>query len=864
VQGVGFRPWVYALARRYGLSGFVYNDKEGLVVEAQGEAAPLEAFEAALRGTKDTTKDARETTKDTKASTKDTKETTRDTKGTTKDAKASTKDTKGTTKDVKDATRDTTETTRDTKDTTKDTTETTRDTKGATKDTKGTTRDTEGIEGTKALPPLARVDALEVEALPCREEEGFVILPSPPGEAPPLLSVGPDMAPCLACLEEMFSPAERRYLYPFLNCTHCGPRYTACFGLPWDRPNTSLAAFPMCEACATEYENPDDRRFHAQPTACPTCGPALETGLPALTKCIAEGGIAALKAAGGFQLACDARNEAAVERLRLRKQREGKPFAVMVPTLATARRYAVLSEEEEALLQSAQRPIVLVRKRNSREEAASLGGEDESLAASIAPGLACFGLCLPSTPLHHALFYEALGRPSSSAWLDEAHSLAWVMTSGNLGGEPLALHNDEALSKLSGVADTFALHNRPIAARMDDSVLQVVDGAPQFLRRARGFVPRPLPLPWRGPPLLAVGGHLKAAFCLVHDNRAYVSQHLGDMDTPEARSAFGDSVQQLCGLLGLKPALLAADLHPDYFTTQWAEATGLSCLSVQHHAAHVAAVWAEYPEMKGPLLGLALDGVGFGSDGLPWGGELLWLEGGEGSGFHWHRLGHLKPLPLLGGDAAAREPWRMGVAAYLALGEEAKALETGAPHGLSPALLSAWKRGGLKAPLSTSLGRFFDAAASLMGLCETASFEAEAPMRLEALAHRAFAAPWPLEGFHIEENNVLNLLGLLSPLAACRPAAASAPYGGEAATMARWLHEAVALALAEWAAGEARRRKVSQVALGGGCLQNRLLCEALAKQLRQRGLSPLLPRRLPPNDGGLCLGQALAAAWHFG
>jgi hydrogenase maturation protein HypF len=464
------------------------------------------------------------------------------------------------------------------------------------------------------------------------------------------------------------------------------------------------------------------------------------------------------------------------------------------------------------------------------------------------------------------------------------------MTSANLSGEPLAFHNDEALSKLSGIADAFALHNRPIAVRMDDSVLQVADGAPLFLRRARGFVPQPLPLPWRGPPLLAVGGHLKATFCLVHDNRAYVSQHLGDLDSPTAQDAFCDSVQHLCSLLRLRPELLAADLHPDYFSTQWAAATGLPCLPVQHHAAHVAAVWAEYPQVKGPLLGLALDGVGLGTDGLPWGGELLLLEEEaageaslygreeaslygreeaslpEGKGFAWHRLGHLKPLLLPGGDAAAREPWRMGVAALLALGEEDKALEAGAPHGLHPSLLAAWKR-GLHSPLSSSLGRFFDAAASLLGLCNTASFEAEAPMRLEALAHRAhnlgFASAFPLEGFHVEEGNVLNLLGLLAPLASrlCPSCPGSAP---SLEAMALWLHEVVAVALAQWTAAEARRQGVVHVALGGGCLQNRLLCEALVRQLRQRGLCPLLPRQLPPNDGGLCLGQALAATRHFG
>jgi len=603
------------------------------------------------------------------------------------------------------------------------------------------------------------------------------------------------------------------------------------------------------------------------------------TPLHPFITCIASGGILALKAAGGFQLACDAHNEAAVQRLRQRKMRDGKPFAVMVPTLATARRYAVLSEAEAALLQRPERPIVLVRAR-----------EGKGLAEALAPGLAHLGLCLPSTPLHYALFYEALGvgravggvggvnplaraggptpppNPPPLAWLEEAHPLAWVMTSANLSGEPLAADNEEALHKLRGVADMFALHNRPIAVPMDDSVLQLAAGAPQMLRRARGFVPRPLPLPWQGPPLLAVGAQLKSTFCLVHNNRAYVSQHLGDLDNPEACASFRENVQHLCAQLKLRPALLVTDMHPDYFSTRWAEETGLPCLPIQHHVAHVAAVWAEYPALEGPLLGLALDGTGLGIDGLPWGGELLWLErgnraGGEeggtpkvSPGFYWERLGHLSPLLLPGGDAAARHPWRMGVALHLALGDEAKALAAGAAHGLTPPLLQAWKRQTLPAPPSTSLGRQWDAAAHLLGLCEVASYEAQAPMLLEALAHRAQgqALPWPLEGYGVEADNTLNLLGLLGQLEGRPPGLG-----------ALWLHEVVAKALGEWAGAEGRRRGVKHIALGGGCIQNRLLCEALEKYLRQEGLSPLFPRHLPPNDGAISMGQALLGTWHF-
>jgi len=856
VQGVGFRPHIYGLAHHYGLHGFVYNDKEGLVVEAEGEEEVLQRFMEELQ---------------------------------------------------------------------------------------------------THPPPLARIDGIQVEAPEglAGEGAGFAIRPSPTEEAPPLWSVGPDMAPCPACMQELLTPpgaeesrgalsgelsgvlerhptplgetphptgeaptTTRRYLYPFLNCTHCGPRYSLSLRMPWDRPNTTLAEFAMCAACRAEYKNPRDRRFHAQPIACPACGPQLQIYIagpegeegprggedtppawerppPYLGKtphllgkdtpptwekhppclgntphlpgeytppgaeapplalcvaCIAGGGILALKAAGGFQLACDAHNEAAVRRLRTRKMRDGKPLAVMVPTLATAHRYAMLSEAEAAALQSPERPIVLLRAR-----------EGNGLAPALAPGLSHLGLCLPSTPLHYALFYEAVGG-EGAAWLEEAHRLAWLMTSANLSGEPLVAGNAQALCKLRGIADVFALHNRRIATRMDDSVLQVVGGAVQLLRRARGFVPRPLPLPWRGPPLLAVGAQQKSTFCLLHNNRAYVSQHLGELDNPEARASFCENVQHLCTQLQVRPALLAADMHPEYFSTQWAEETGLPCLQVQHHVAHLAAVWAEYPGIEGPLVGLALDGSGLGMDGLSWGGELLYLERrggrghqeGAGRGAHWERLGHLSPLLLLGGDMAARHPWRMGVALHLALGNEAKALAVGAPHGLTPSLLRAWKRQTLH---STSLGRQWDAAAHLLGLCEAATYEAEAPMLLEALAHgaRGQARPWPLEGYAVEADNTLNLLGVLGQLE-------GRPVGGAAL----WLHEVTAKALGEWAIAGARRRGATQVLLGGGCLQNRLLCEALVGHIQRGGLQPLLPKQLPPNDGGLCMGQALLGSWHFG
>ncbi|MCL2013092.1 MAG: carbamoyltransferase HypF [Cystobacterineae bacterium] len=856
VQGVGFRPHVYTLAQHLRLHGFVHNTPEGLIIEVEGPKPKLLRFLKALNAPIPLKVQTNPKVKEKKKP-----------------------------------------------------------------KTQSPLQQEQEKNWPPPLPPLARVDNITIETLPPLEEEnlpednasqqsprkkGFSILQSSTvhssavqnstvqsstvqnstvqsstQEVPPLLSVGPDMAVCHACLKELFSPPQkgkpradtRRYLYAFLNCTHCGPRYSISLRMPWDRPNTTLAHFAMCKECTAEYTHPADRRFHAQPMACPSCGPALEGSLHSFVACIEAGGIVALKAAGGFQLACNAHDEAAIKRLRLRKMREAKPLAVMVPNLATAHRYALLNKAEEALLQSLSRPIVLVRAR-----------ENNGLPQAIAQGLSHLGLCLPSTPLHYALFYEATKRgqqeaaqpirkaqghtPSPLAWLEEALPLAWVMTSANLSGEPLIIDNGEALSKLSGVADCFALHNRPIVIRMDDSLMHMVGESPQMLRRARGFVPQPLPLPWKGPPLLAVGAHLKATFCLLHNNHAYVSQHLGDLDSPEARDSFCHNIEHLCTQLHLKPELLAADLHPTFFSTQWAQETGLPCLSIQHHLAHLAATWAEYPQLPGPLLGLALDGTGLGTDGLPWGGELLWLERGGPHGYAFERLGHLKPLPLFGGDAAATQPWRMGAAALVALGEEDKALAAGAAHGLSPALLKAWKHAKHLAPLSSSLGRQLDAAANLLGLCEVARYEAEAPMLLEALAHQALwqlqtrgegtreeqslsGVPWPLKGFQLEADNTLSLLGLLSQL------------GPPAGLRALWLHEALAKGLAEWAFATALQRGIRHIALGGGCLQNRLLCEALVYRLKQKGLHPLLPQQLPPNDGGLCLGQALLASWHF-
>jgi hydrogenase maturation protein HypF len=747
VQGVGFRPFVYRLARELDLAGWVRNDARGVEIEIQGDGALVESFLARLR--------------------------------------------------------------------------------------------------TEA-PPLARIDAVETAARPPQPGGAFLI-EATVARGPAATGITPDTAVCPACLAELFDPRDRRHRYAFINCTHCGPRYTITRGLPYDRARTSMAPFAMCKPCAEEYRDPADRRFHAQPDACPECGPRLAvldaTGRPlAVDDPIAEalrrihaGEIVALKGLGGFHLACDAANAAAVARLRARKDREEKPFAIMVAGAASATAIAEIDDGERALLTARERPIVLLRKRP---------GCDAALPG-IAPGLAWVGVMLPYTPLHYLLFHEAAGRPAGLTWLDRPQTLALVMTSANPGGEPLVIDNAEAVARLSGIADAFVIHDREIVVRCDDSVAASRAGRPAFVRRARGYTPQAIRLARPGAAVLACGGFLKNTVCATRGDEAFVSQHIGDLDNRATCIALEETAAHLLDVLEIAPEAVAGDLHPDFHSTRFAAALahelGVPLLQIQHHHAHVAAVAAEHG-LEGPLLGLALDGVGLGTDGGIWGGELLETEGAR-----FERIAHLAPLRLPGGDRAAREPWRMAASALHALGRGDEVEARFAPLG--GRAVHAVLENGRHAPATSSAGRLFDAAAGLLGVRTASAYEGQAAMLLQGLAE-AHGEVAPMRGgFIIGADGNLSLLPLLARLA-------DEPGAGKGAAL---FHSTLPAALSQWVLGHARRRGIARVALGGGCFLNRVLATGVRTALEAGGLAVYEAAQAPPNDGGLSLGQAHVA-----
>lgn len=707
------------------------------------------------------------------------------------------------------------------------------------------------------LPALARIDACEHLPGEIRlTMPGFHILESESGAVN--TAIGPDAAICPECIADLCDPAGRRWRYAFSTCTHCGPRYTVSSGIPYDRARTSLAAFPLCPDCAREYQNPADRRFHAETSCCPACGPqlqycdaggAVQQG-DALALALADlraGRIVAIKGLGGFHLACDADNPASVALLRQRKGREAKPFAVMALNAASLADLARITPADEALLFSQAAPIVLCAKG-----ALDLPG--------IAPGLAEIGLMRPATPLHLLLWHEAAGRPAGTAWLKQAHTLRLVMTSANPGGEPLVIGNDEALQRLGGIADAFLLHDRDIVVRCDDSLVRASGQGVQFLRRARGYVPVPIalrgkPEPAAGqpsPPILALGAYLKNTICVLRGDEAFLSQHIGSLDNAASLAFQEECVAHLLAVLDVRPAAIAHDAHPDYPSTHLAQrlaaAWGVPALAVPHHAAHLAAIAAEYG-LSGPLYGLTLDGIGLGPDGGLWGGELLRLEGASCT-----RLGHLRPLALPGGDRAAREPWRMAISVLHALGRDGTAqadwLARRHPQqalGPLPQMLAR----GLNSPLTSSLGRVFDAAAGFLGTRTVAAYEGQAAMELEALARQhGPALPLP-EGYRVSRVDglaQLDLLPLLGYLADC----------GDQAQGAAVFHATLAEALADWLTCALAGESCCQVALVGGCAQNGVLAAALRERLAARFIpwGLLEARQAPANDGGLALGQA--------
>jgi hydrogenase maturation protein HypF len=690
-------------------------------------------------------------------------------------------------------------------------------------------------------PPHSIIQHILVETIPATGEATFEIRESNT-EGNRSTIILPDLGTCPDCLREIFDPANRRYHYPFTNCTHCGPRYSIIQSLPYDRPNTTMSAFVMCPQCRAEYENPRDRRFHAQPNACPNCGPQLslwdasgreiatrQQAFRAAAEALRFGGVLALKGIGGFQLLVDARNAPAVQWLRERKQRPDKPFAVMAPTLEHAKAICEVSEAEENLLLSCEAPIVLLRRR-----------ADSALCHEIAPYNPNLGVMLPYTPLHHLLMAE-LGFPV-------------VATSGNLSGEPICTDETEALTRLKGLADVFLVHNRPIARPVDDSVTRIMVGTEYMLRRARGYAPLPVELPEPLPVIVATGAHLKNTVAVSVGQQVFVSQHIGDLEAPEAVSAFQRALKDLQGLYDQPPALIACDLHPDYRSTlmaqELAQQLGKPLIRVQHHYAHVLACMAEH-RLAAPVLGVAWDGTGYGTDGTIWGGEFLRI--GSDS---FERYAHLRTFRLPGGEQAIREPRRIALGLLFELyGNDLPDLPQ---LGFSPSELSIIKsalRRGINAPLTSSMGRLFDGVSALIGLRQRVSFEGQAAMDLEfACEGRNTDRCYPINMAHVTigagaEGSIIDwspmVAGILADLAAGLSVAEIA------ATFHNWLLEVIVSLAAQV--------RIEQVVLSGGCFQNRRLLEGSIRRLQEAGFRPFWSQKIPSNDGGISLGQIVAA-----
>lgn len=738
VQGVGFRPFVYGLAQRYGLSGFVRNTSFGALMEIEGEDGNISSFFEAL---------------------------------------------------------------------------------------------------TDETPRLARVTRIDKTDLAARGQHDFLIEHSSAVDSKTAL-ISPDVAVCDDCLKEMFDPADRRYRYPFINCTNCGPRYTIIMDLPYDRDKTSMGVFEMCPLCSAEYHDPGDRRFHAQPNACPVCGPGVwlldadgrERMVPdpiaATAHMLRQGHIAAVKGLGGFHLAVDACNEAAVARLRERKRREEKPLAVMAPDLASVRAFARVTGPDREVLTSMARPIVLLEKQTPFP-----------LAAGVAPDNRYIGTMLPYTPLHHLLL--------------EGFS-ALVMTSGNISEEPIAIDNQEALQRLSGLADCFLVHNRDIYLRSDDSVVRAGSRGPIHIRRSRGFVPVPVFLHHDRPPVLAVGGEQKNTICLIKEDRAFVSQHIGDLENIQTLEFFEMTIDHLQRVLDIKPEMAACDRHPDYLSTKWAlDRSGLPVAPVQHHHAHLVSALAEN-HLDGPVVGIICDGTGYGDDGEIWGGEIL-----VGDEHGYERRGQLDYVVLPGGAAAIREPWRMA-AAYLhqAYGREAAGLDIDLlerQDSSRTALLWQVIEKRIGSPLTSSLGRLFDAVAALAGLKDHAGFEGQPAMMLEMCCPEGDFSPYIMD---VEQRGHIRHM---MPQAMIREVVQDLKQGRSAPEISGRFHAGIVRTLAETAVRISRDGGLRTVVLSGGCFQNQVLTRGLTCALESAGMSVFTQTQVPANDGGLSLGQAVAA-----
>ena len=726
-------------------------------------------------------------------------------------------------------------------------------------------------------PPHSSIYSLEAVQLELAGYESFTIISSQPSAIShqPSAIILPDIATCPDCLDELVNPADRRYHYPFINCTHCGPRFSIITALPYDRPNTTMAGFQMCDACRAEYDNPADRRFHAQPIACHDCGPQLELWNPtgevlnirhdallAAAEAIRSGEIAAVKGLGGFHLMVDARNDDAVCRLRRLKRREEKPFALMYPSLAAVENDCSVDHVERNLLLSPASPIILLPRHpkplshSGTQELWNSGTHalmhscTRALSPSLAPGNPYLGVMLPYTPLHHLLMME-LGFPV-------------VATSGNLSEEPICTDERDALERLAGVADLFLVHNRPIVRHVDDSIVRIMMGREMLLRRARGYAPLPVVLKQPMPPLLAVGGHLKNTIAVASSDKVFVSQHIGDLETAAAYDAFNSTTSDLQRMYAVQPKLLACDRHPDYLSTQFAQESGLPVVFVQHHLAHILACMAEN-ELTGEVLGVAWDGTGYGDDGTVWGGEFLAVNlPTDGGAVEHRRVAHLRTFPLPGGDQAAREPRRSAIGLlYEQFSDDAFKMTDLPPirafnsHELPIIAAALEKR--LNCPITSSAGRLFDAVASLLDLRQFNRYEGQAAMELEFLAMQSeeeAAYHFNLPAAHYPKDSPTNESLVLDFRPAICDIIDDLKSGVSGPTIARRFHNTLVKMIVE----VARLMSIPAVILSGGCFQNRLLLESAVHGLRTAIFRPYWHQRIPPNDGGIALGQVVYAS----
>jgi len=690
-------------------------------------------------------------------------------------------------------------------------------------------------------PPLAKITSLSPREQQLQNDPAFRIVSSRL-DAPAKALISPDVALCNDCLREMMNPRDRRFRYPFINCTNCGPRFTIIRDIPYDRARTSMASFQMCAACQAEYDDPANRRFHAQPNACWDCGPQLQLWsadgsrlnvaepLREAARLIEQDSIVAVKGLGGFHLACNARSEAAVNLLRERKRRVEKPFAVMLRRIEDVERFCQIDDAARKLLLSFERPIVLLLRK-----------PEAALASNIAPGNRFLGVFLPYTPLHHLLF--------SSGKFD-----ALIMTSANLSEEPIAIDNDEAVRRLQRIANAFLVHDREILRRCDDSVVRIAASRSQMLRRSRGFVPVPVPLERESQPILAVGGELKNTICIVRGSEAFLSQHIGDLENLESYSFFGEAVEHLQRILEVHPKIIAYDLHPDYFSTKWALAQeGVQLVGVQHHHAHIASCMAEN-HLDGKVIGIALDGTGYGTDGGVWGGEVLLADYTD-----FERAAHFEYIPLPGGAAAIHEPWRVAVS-YLTkhYGKELTKLDLPFLQAIPARRLQVVQQmidREIHSPRTSSCGRLFDAVAALAGVRSTVNYEAQAAIEFEMTARDSTddgVYPFDLipDGPHWQIGTRSLFLCLLRDI-----------HGQESvANISRRFHNGLAALFVELAVKIREQSKLNRVCLSGGCFQNALLFQLLVDGLRAKSFEVYFHSEVPAGDGGISLGQALVAA----